>query len=511
MTNPLELYEVIQRVGYFIQIHKQREDHRYWHFDFRPKDLISCLQINKTWRQALTPLLWRVYNEEEMMKLEVPPELYQANSQYFWYLELHSPWPADTLKPTQLRQLVIRGQALKASLGLLQSNRLLSLLDVSLYDNTSYSDVQKSFDYVTWLKILRFHSGASLDPDHFASFIFNNRELTELLVSSIDGFETLEQHEPMMHLTTLQLDVLLGNNPGLVQLIRFCPNLEVFWFEGYADCPFEAVATNLRECCPKVSSIRCLNTFSIISPDEVLWDNELIALINSSRRLTHFEMPIFDLTPRSTLALLTPHWSTLQLLRLDLHGFNGKDNLVNAGNILACCINLHKFVLHNENRNWLPADCLGLLRRPWLCKRLSAFTMTGIWFEAQADVDDSAEPFEKDPDDPNDVEPTMVVSQGFLGMASSTDLAHSTKNLADLSEFVPKKMLGRNGWEVHDKSPVDISEALSSKCGNRLVREILERTISLANIRKVTVNGYLYAKAGSPELRRAKALRKEQE
>lgn len=506
MTNPLELYEVVKRVGDFITVWKSREDHRYWHFDFQPKFLISCMQVSKTWNQALTPLLWRVYNDEEMTKLQVPPEIAQANSEYFWFLDLQSPWPADTLKSTQLRQLAIHGQALKAAPRFLQSNRLLSSLEVSLYDNTNYSDVQEAFDSVTWLKILRFHCGATLDPDHFCSFVFNNPELQELMVSSFSGLDTLGQHEPLMHLTTLHFDLLLWTNPGLVQLIRLCPNLEVFWFEGFGDCPYEAISTNLRECCPNVSSIRCLNTFAVSSPDEVIWDDELIALINSSRGLTHFEMPIFDLTPGATLALLTSNWSTLQLLRLDFHGLNSRDNLANAGNVLACCINLTKLVLHNENRDWQPADCSGLLTLSWSCRNLEAFTITGIYYVAQTNDEDSIEPFEKDPGDPNDLVLMVLDARGkVIRVADATDLARRLEDMAAAREFVehvPARILGKHGWEVRDKSPVDNSKALSSKHANALVREILRRTMTLANIRKVTINSYLYAKAGSPELRR---------
>lgn len=69
MTSPLQLYEVVKRVRDFITVWKAREDHWYWHFDFQPKDLISCMQVSEAWNQVLTPLLWRVYNDEDINRL----------------------------------------------------------------------------------------------------------------------------------------------------------------------------------------------------------------------------------------------------------------------------------------------------------------------------------------------------------------------------------------------------------------------------------------------------------
>lgn len=508
MTNPLELYEVVQRVGYFIQIHKRREDHRYWHFDFCPKDLISCMQVSKTWRQALTPLLWRVYNEEEMTKLEVPLDLCQANSPYFRFLDIDTPWPTDTLKSTQLRQLILRGQVLKSSLGLLQSNRLLTWLDLKLYDGTVYSDIQEAFDSVTWLRTFQFHGGETLDPDHLATVIFNNQDLRELLVSGITGFERIVSNGPLIHLTILDLDTLLDGNPGLIQLIRFCPNLEAIWFHGcntFHTCPFEAIAMNLRECCPKISSIRSRDNYAVISYEQVVSEDELVALIQSSRRLIHFEMPILDLSARVCSALVDSHAASLKLLRLNLYADDPNQTLSNAGKILEKCFSLEKFVLNNDCYDWQPLDCFLLLEQPWGCKSLGALTLRGVRYFAEDGGHDQPEPFEKDP---SDVVPTVVDAEGnIIRTANATDLA-CREHLASIGEFVkyiPTRMLGKYGWVVQVSSGlVTERQDLCSAAGNRLVARILERTIPLAKIRKVTINHYRYCKAGSPELRQGK-------
>ncbi|KAG0038480.1 hypothetical protein BGZ82_000099 [Podila clonocystis] len=519
MTNPLEMYEVVQRVGHFIQIHKRREDHRYLHFDFHPKDLISCMSVNKTWRQALTPMLWRVYNEEDMNKLHVPTKLPQANSQYFWYLDIGTPWPADTLKPTQLRQLTICGQVLKTNLGLLQCNRLLSSLVLKLYDGTNYSDIQKALDSVTWLKTLTFHCGETMDPNHLAAFIFNNLDLKELHVSHIRGFERIVTNQPLIHLSSLHLNTQMDDNPGLVHLIRFCPNLEEIWFHGYDTCPFEAIATNIRECCPKVSSIRCLDTFAVNFGEEVISEDELVTLIKSSHRLTDFEMPIFDLTARVCLALLEPHWATLKMLRLYVYGEDYQETLSNAGKILSCCFNLEKIVLVNECHDWQPVDCFGLLEVPWGCKNLGAFTFRGVQYLPQPEegdfVRDYVQEFEKDPRDLSDLVPMVLDSDAnVIRPANTANLACTTEYLSeagDFVEYVPARMLGKHGWVVHEKSRKPEELALSSSAANTLVRQIIQRTISLPNIRKVTINQYLYCKAGSPELRQCDTFELQEE
>ncbi|KAG0096061.1 hypothetical protein BGZ93_005077 [Podila epicladia] len=514
MTNPLDIFEIVQRVGCFIQIHKKREDHRYWHFDFRPKDLISCIQVNNAWRQALTPLLWRVYDEEEMVKLQVPATIFQANSQYFWYLDIGTPWPADTLRPTQLRQLAIRGQVLRTNLGLLQSNRLLSSLVVKLYDGTDYNEIQEALDPVTWLRTLQFHCGETLDSDHLAAFIFNNLELKELLVSHIRGFERIVTSHPLIHLTSLHLNTQLEDNPGLVLLIRFCPNLEEIWFHGYDTCPFEAIATNIRECCPNVSSIRCLDTFAVNFGEEVIPEDELVTLIKSSRRLTHFEMPILDLTARVCLAFLQPHWTNLTMLRLYVYGEDAFDTLPNAGKILGVCFNLEKVVLANPCHDWQPVECFGLVEVPWASKNLEAFTLRGVQYIPQSEESiterDFAQAFEKDPPDLSEMVPMVLdANANVVRSANATDLECTTEYLSeagDFVEYVPARMLGKHGWVVHETLRKPEELALSSSAANFVVREIIRRTISLPRIRKVTINQYLYCKAGSPELRQINTL-----
>lgn len=131
------------------------------------------------------------------------------------------------LKPTQLPQLAICDLALRASLGLLRTNCVLTRLDLKLWDDMNYSDIQEAFDGVTWLKTLRLHCGETLDPDHLAAVIFNNQELKELLVSNVRGFERIPSNQqPLMHVTSLHLDTQLDGNHGFAELIRFCTCLE---------------------------------------------------------------------------------------------------------------------------------------------------------------------------------------------------------------------------------------------------------------------------------------------
>lgn len=130
-------------------------------------------------------------------------------------------------------------------------------------------------------------------------------------------------------------------------------------------------------------------------------------------------------------------------------------------------------------------------------QELGAITLTGIYHVARPDDEDNTEPFEN-PGDLNDLVPMVLDARGkVIRAADPTDPVRTLEELATAREFVehvPARILGKHGREVRDEPPVDNSKALSSKHANALVREIFRRTITLANIRKVMINSYLYAK-----------------
>lgn len=122
MTNPLELYEIVDRVGEFIQCWMPNERHPD-QFDFHPRDLTACIGVCRLWRTCLTPLLWLVYDKGQMsISWRIPAEVLNAHSSHFRYALLSHSRPTFTLQATYLREICLHSEALQPNMGLIGSN-----------------------------------------------------------------------------------------------------------------------------------------------------------------------------------------------------------------------------------------------------------------------------------------------------------------------------------------------------------------------------------------------------
>ncbi|KAK3822968.1 MAG: hypothetical protein J3Q66DRAFT_330520 [Benniella sp.] len=78
MVNPLDLPEILARVGSYITI---------WHLDehgacyFQPKDMLSCIQVSHHFRNTLLPILWYTFDEGAMLR--VPIDVIRKCTLYF--------------------------------------------------------------------------------------------------------------------------------------------------------------------------------------------------------------------------------------------------------------------------------------------------------------------------------------------------------------------------------------------------------------------------------------------
>ncbi|KAF9126982.1 hypothetical protein BGW39_006197 [Mortierella sp. 14UC] len=73
IPSPFALPEIIYRVGMFIPIWFPRKVlDRQSDYDFKPKDLLAAMHVNRTFHDTLKPLLWIVYNESAL-----EPRLYK--------------------------------------------------------------------------------------------------------------------------------------------------------------------------------------------------------------------------------------------------------------------------------------------------------------------------------------------------------------------------------------------------------------------------------------------------
>src|SRR5690554_2641351 len=63
--HPLDLPEIIHRVGGFIPLWIRDYTSARSGRRFTPKDLVAAIRVNRTFHSTLTPLLWAIYDESE--------------------------------------------------------------------------------------------------------------------------------------------------------------------------------------------------------------------------------------------------------------------------------------------------------------------------------------------------------------------------------------------------------------------------------------------------------------
>lgn len=468
------LPEIIYRIGVAIPLFTEPDING--DSSFAPQDLIACTQVCRTWYSVLTPLCWHYFDDREKYFQNVPLPVLQANSRHFRYLTLSSP---VALRSTLLRELVIYGESLIANMNLLHKNPQLESLGLFLLDDIAYREIQTALDTTLQLRILRVFCGKHPNIDHLVQFISNNTQLQDLELIDIVGVDKCVWTRPLMHLKDLRINTYLGSNPGLVDLIRQCPNLESLSFHARFGCPAETIARNIQECCPHLTSIRCLEGTSHRNRTWLLCNQEILLLLTATPRLVHFEMEMVELTAEIGDALAA-HAQYLETVHIYVEGMG--DTLVHGAKILADCPNLKSFALASACNAWAPKDGLVLLEQPWKSAMLESFWLDGIWYNGDRDdiAGDYEDFFEPDPDD-------LEKDRGGCGVGMNQESERKETG----------KILSRYGWEQEGRSCSDDHDALGSRYANQLLRRLLQRVVVMPKVRGVSVNKFNFVKKGA--------------
>ncbi|KAG0077081.1 hypothetical protein BGZ93_000755 [Podila epicladia] len=254
IDNPLELYEIVCRIGTFIQLYTwDRDDARFYRFT--PNDLLSCLRVCRAWHAALAPLLWTVYSDLEMERRKVPIEAIVAHSQHIRFFEYDNNVSRGPLLPTNLRELRLNGiSSFESCADYILANPQLTALDWTLRsehqtDPLQCLAIQTALESLSHLQHLRLGNWRVYDPVQFSGLIRKTPGLKELALVQMEGLGHLEGCPLMYNVTRLYLQCLWGNvNPGLSDVLRFCPNLQSLTLFNFNDCPMATITRNLREC-----------------------------------------------------------------------------------------------------------------------------------------------------------------------------------------------------------------------------------------------------------------------
>ncbi|KAG0340532.1 hypothetical protein BG000_011747 [Podila horticola] len=396
-------------------------------------------------------------------------------------------------------------------MGIVSDNPQLKFLSLEFDSDDTYDDLHSAFDTLTRLETLclnrcSFRSSTS----KFVRFVGDNPVLKQLSLTNLTGLERLQEHPPLERVTDLVLDCRWEANPGLVQLIQLCPNLESLTFQPDMWSPVTDLSKAIRESCPRLTSIRCTEIYRrFLEP--TMGDNKILLLIQAISRLVHFDMAIDNFSWTICQTLLGIHSGWLETVHL-YHDRGNKEGCRNASRILATCSNLRSFVLFHRSIVEMPEDVQALFDLPWNCPLLERIELVGFQAYDTTDDDDLSD------DDGSGAESEDSVAS-VTGLGSSTgglehwhrddDFGELTTNHsedhAEPSHYVTSSrahieaasdhdflgVLERYGWE--EQFSEDTAQTITR--AQRALRDrLFERLADLPSMKNIIVQDYEYVR-----------------
>lgn len=104
MHKPLNLPEVILKLGHFLPLWSKGTGDIVDNYEYNPHVFLACIQVCRTWRDVLTPHLGQAYDSAAMARWQIPLSTFAGNSHLIQYLDINVARP-PTLNPEILRDL----------------------------------------------------------------------------------------------------------------------------------------------------------------------------------------------------------------------------------------------------------------------------------------------------------------------------------------------------------------------------------------------------------------------
>ncbi|KAI8603118.1 hypothetical protein EDD21DRAFT_369990, partial [Dissophora ornata] len=433
-VHPLDIPEILLRVGQFIPLWIPKDPISSVgnvKYSFRPRDLLAAVAVNRTFHRTLTPLLWVVCTDYIVLLNVIdileggnsaPFELLLSCSHHFRFLEISFQSIGNDIR-------LSRNVGRDVGVDLISANKRLTLLSWEfpiLASGTMQGKEYVALGGLKKLKVLQLRNWA-VDLDRFLAAVLAPIAvaLEELSLFNVGGFtlhramvgiatsDTRSVHAPFTTaITTTTLPklktLLFGRLRGMgyrdcgidneaLELIRICPNLETLIIQPDYRCNTEKIGRYLRDHCPKLSAIRCVNGHTFFDRG-VAMDSEGYGCVppSSSKSLSTidstkpegqglrvFEMGLGWLNSTLTGALMA-HSDCLETLILDK-----VENFNNACQLLSQCRHLQKFGLYNYQITLSPDDGMLLFQEPWACRGLKSLVLSRFRsrFEDEQDED----------------------------------------------------------------------------------------------------------------------------
>lgn len=484
MDNP----DIIRRIGWYIPL---------WVPLFRraiqagpvfyPKPLINCIKVSRLWRQIMTPILWEMFDDRAMAHCKIPPHIVQAQSHYFRFLHVTCigtiPHP---LKSQHLRRLVIANcEQLETLIDLIRHNcQSLTTLEWHVPDsaNTPLKKelIQYSLETLTKLESLNLSRWHHCSVGQITRISMNNPGLKELKLSETKNLGPSPGRHPSINITHLELNGQWADNPGFVQLVKYCPKLESIMFWADASCPARALAKNLRENCPNLKSIESLNGDMAFSIGGAPTDDAVLQIVRAARGLAHFDFPMNDLTVAICDSLLELHADTLETIQLYLDG-SDPNSLMGINQILSSCPNLTSLAVNIDNDEWSPEDAEDLTAEPWNCPKLKTWEVTGFNM-LDEDYDEQVEySDEEDEVDDEELDEKVVDELESRAARRARIKANKAREEKTFKAFLDK--LRSHGWTVKDGYPAH--PANDWKFLNVVIENVMDRVFTMPEMNAV--------------------------
>ncbi|KAG0211234.1 hypothetical protein BGX28_008301 [Mortierella sp. GBA30] len=407
--NPLDLPEIITRIGQFLPLWSGEGFHR----EFDPKPILRCLLVSRSFRASLLPILWYLYDGYRMRN--VPPEILVKYSPYFRIITSTGPFKGPFCCRNLIELSTVYGQ--EWSRDLLISNPGLKRLVWGGPFHRRIETLEQQQEWELELRALmglenldEFRtSGFSLGEGIFVKVLRNNAaRLSNLTLSTVAGVTSIEGLE-LPHLTELHLTLGCAESPALVDLVRCCPRLQRLSLMGsmanktsssppahmhqqlnpannnnnnnndnsLKDFEITRLARNIVECCPELSSIKfTTSSYPSIFPVHrsngsqcFLSGMECALIVNAAHRLETFSADLLTLDYTLTEALVA-HGPSLKSLFLSFYRIDYLD--------------LSSDVSTNASNRTREAHCLRRLKASLYRLRELSLTWDESWTSAQA-------------------------------------------------------------------------------------------------------------------------------
>ncbi|KAG0202673.1 hypothetical protein BGX33_009540 [Mortierella sp. NVP41] len=428
-THPLSLPEIILIVGKHIPVWVPTTRSQGAVLEFKPKDLLAAISVNRIFHRTLTPLLWTVYaipafkpfkyfvrSSETVFEYDnydTDPDTLQKNSPYIRYLDLSLHYPKTDrsldqfqLSCTRLQELELPplGRSIDSSQSWPACSRGWKLNSVYLHhilDNNAQHLEELQLGKNTYLLKV---------PSMNAQWNgLKTSALSDLTDEQVAEASQLVEGRPLLlpKVKTLHLDIPWSKtSKATYNLVRAFPGLETLMIGHVHRAQAPRLSRNLREFCPQLRAVRTLDpgrelpwmsgeTNGVV--DDIPWIEAC-----APGRLAHFAMSIWTVNEELTNALLQ-HKDSLEILELFIRDEDLFDFVDYLEEILRQCMRLKQLSLCHDGILWDLEALPTLLDGLSTCQELESLALVG--FPDSYDYyDDSNEDESEDEEDESEDE-----------------------------------------------------------------------------------------------------------